>query len=160
MQRDSERAAAWSEPVRRTAQPTATPPGVAYHRLSPDEHRWIFDELIVPTVLEGIVPQADPRVVYLIGQPGAGKTETADLLRRAMRPGTIRLSSNDFKAAHPDYLQLMKTDPRRRRSHPLRLPRRAGAAGAAGQDLPRRAPRRTVDPTARRLGTGSTESGF
>lgn len=46
VQRDSERAAAWSEPVRRTAQPTPVPPGVAYHRLSADEHQWIFDELI------------------------------------------------------------------------------------------------------------------
>ncbi|WP_432197045.1 zeta toxin family protein [Streptomyces sp. bgisy027] len=112
VQRDGERAASWSEPVRRTAQPISAPPGVAYHRLSADEHRWIFDELITPTVLEGLVPRTDPRVVYLIGQPGASKTETAGLLRRAMRPGTIRLSSDDFKAAHPDYLQLMKTDPR------------------------------------------------
>ncbi|MFB7576840.1 zeta toxin family protein [Streptomyces sp. NPDC056165] len=64
------------------------------------------------TVLGGIVPREQPRVVFLIGQPGASKTVTAGMLRRAMRPGTIRLSSDDFKAAHPDYLQLLKVDPR------------------------------------------------
>ncbi|MFF2518762.1 zeta toxin family protein [Streptomyces sp. NPDC058086] len=112
VQRDSERAAAWSEPVRRTAQPTTTPPGVAYHRLSLDEHRWIFDELIVPTVLEGITARDVPRAVCVIGQPGAGKTEAAGLVRRAMRPGTSRLTGDDFKASHPDYRQLLRQDPR------------------------------------------------
>ncbi|WP_329374928.1 zeta toxin family protein [Streptomyces sp. NBC_01483] len=56
VQRDSERAAAWSEPVRRTAQPTPVPPGGIYHRLSADEHRWIFDELITSTVLANVTP--------------------------------------------------------------------------------------------------------
>jgi len=112
VQRDSERAAAWSEPVRRTAQPTTTPPGVAYHRLSADEHRWIFDELITTTVLAGVVPRDDPRAVYVIGQPGAGKTEATRMVRRAMRPGTTRLNGDDFKAAHPDYRQLLRQDPR------------------------------------------------
>lgn len=112
VQRDSERAAAWSEPVRRNAQPTAAPPGVAYHRLSADEHRWIFDELITPTVLANVVPRDDPRTVYVIGQPGAGKTEATRMVRRAMRPGTTRLNGDDFKAAHPDYRQLLRQDPR------------------------------------------------
>ncbi|MDX3209922.1 zeta toxin family protein [Streptomyces scabiei] len=113
VQRDSERAAAWSEPVRRTAQPTATPPGVAYHRLSADEHRWIFDELITPTVLANVTPRDDPRAVYVIGQPGAGKLLAARMVRRAMRPGTTKLVGDDFKAAHPDYRQMLRQDPRR-----------------------------------------------
>jgi hypothetical protein len=50
--------------------------------------------------------------VYVIGQPGAGKTEAAGLVRRAMRPGTIRLTGDDFKASHPDYRQLLRQDPR------------------------------------------------
>jgi ABC-type branched-subunit amino acid transport system ATPase component len=112
VQRDSERAAAWSEPVRRIAQPVSTPPGVAYHRLSHDEHTWIFDELIKPTVLANVVSRDDPRVVYVIGQPGAGKTEATRMVRRAMRPGTTRLRGDDFKAAHPDYRQLLRQDPR------------------------------------------------
>ncbi|MER6374056.1 zeta toxin family protein [Streptomyces mirabilis] len=112
VQRDSERAAAWSEPVRRTAQPTATPPGVAYHRLSADEHRWIFDELITPTVLANVTPRDDPRAVYVLGQPGAGKLLAARMVRRAMRAGTTRLVGDDFKASHPDYFQLLRDDPR------------------------------------------------
>ncbi|MEU8718236.1 zeta toxin family protein [Streptomyces sp. NPDC048663] len=112
VQRDSERAAAWSEPVRRIAQPTAAPPGVAYHRLSADEHRWIFDELITPTVLAGVTPQDDPRAVYVLGQPGAGKLSVARMVRRAMRAGTTRLVGDDFKASHPDYFQLLRDDPR------------------------------------------------
>lgn len=112
VQRDSERAAAWSEPVRRTAQPTAAPPGVAYHRLSADEHRLIFDELIAPTVLAGVAPRDDPRAVYVLGQPGAGKLLAARMVRRAMRVGTTRLVGDDFKASHPDYFQLLRDEPR------------------------------------------------
>ncbi|MFI1606986.1 zeta toxin family protein [Streptomyces griseofuscus] len=112
VQRDSERAAAWSEPVRRIAQPTPAPPGVAYHRLSASEHRWVFDELIVPSYLNGIVTRDDPRAVYVLGQPGAGKLLAARMVRRAMRPGTIRLVGDDFKAQHPDYVQLLRDDPR------------------------------------------------
>jgi hypothetical protein len=112
VQRDGERAAAWSEPVRRIAQPTPAPPGVHYHRLSADEHRWIFDELIAPTLLRGALPREAPRVVYVIGQPGAAKTEAAWMVRRAMRPGTVHLAGDDFKAAHPDYGQLLRQDPR------------------------------------------------
>ncbi|MGW1619940.1 zeta toxin family protein [Streptomyces sp. NPDC002172] len=112
VQRDSERAAAWSEPVRRTAQPTPAPPGVTYHRLSADEHRWIFDELITPTVLANVTPRDDPRAVYVIGQPGAGKLLAARMVRQAMRPGTTKLVGDDFKAAHPDYRQMLRQDPR------------------------------------------------
>ncbi|GHI25559.1 hypothetical protein Shyd_69300 [Streptomyces hydrogenans] len=43
--RDAARAAALAEPVRRIAQPRRRAPGVDYHRLSPAEHDWIFDEL-------------------------------------------------------------------------------------------------------------------
>ncbi|MGW7164235.1 zeta toxin family protein [Streptomyces sp. NPDC054884] len=112
VQRDSERADAWSEPVRRTAQPTAAPPGVAYHRLSADEHRWIFDELITPTVLAGVTPHDEPRAVYVLGRPGAGKLLAARMVRRARRAGTTRLVGDDFKASHPDYFQLLRDDPR------------------------------------------------
>ncbi|MFG2097302.1 zeta toxin family protein [Streptomyces sp. NPDC048612] len=112
VQRDAERAAALAEPVRRIAQPRLQPPGVDYHRLSAAEHQWIFDELIAPSHLGNIVPQPDPRAVYVIGQPGASKTSAATLVQRAMRPGTTRLVGDDFKAAHPDYQQLLQDDPR------------------------------------------------
>lgn len=112
VQRDAERAAALAEPVRRIAQPRRTAPGVDYHRLSAEEHRWVFDELIAPSYLNNIVGRDDPRAVYVLGQPGAGKLLAARMVRRAMRPGTTHLVGDDFKASHPDYLRLVKEDPR------------------------------------------------
>ncbi|WP_333751811.1 zeta toxin family protein [Streptomyces sp. IBSBF 2394] len=111
--RDVRRAAALAEPVRRIAQPRRRAPGVDYHRLSADEHRWVFDELIAPSYLSGIITRPDPRAVYVLGQPGAGKFLTARMVRRAMRPGTTHLIGDDFKAQHPDYLRLLREDPRR-----------------------------------------------
>ncbi|WP_346094417.1 zeta toxin family protein [Streptomyces olivaceiscleroticus] len=112
VQRDVERAAALAEPVRRIAQPIAQPPGVTYHRLSAEEHRWIFDELIVPSYLSGITAQDAPRVIYVMGQPGAGKTRAARLILRTLRGGPAHLVGDDFKAAHPDYHQLLQDNPR------------------------------------------------
>ncbi|MFD5098914.1 zeta toxin family protein [Streptomyces albidochromogenes] len=112
VERDAERAAALAEPVRRIAQPRRRAPGVDYHRLSTDEHRWVFDELIAPSYLSGIVPRDDPRAVYVLGQPGAGKLLAARMVKRAMRPGTTHLVGDDFKASHPDYLRLLDEDPR------------------------------------------------
>ncbi|MEU7641228.1 zeta toxin family protein [Streptomyces sp. NPDC039016] len=112
VQRDTERAAALAEPVRRIAQPRRAAPGVDYHRLSQAEHGWIFEELIAPSLLGGIVRRTDPRAVYVVGQPGASKTTAANVVLRAMRPGTTRLVGDDFKAAHPDYLHLLRNDPR------------------------------------------------
>ncbi|MEW1699291.1 MULTISPECIES: zeta toxin family protein [unclassified Streptomyces] len=111
--RDAGRAAALAEPVRRIAQPRRRAPGVDYHRLSADEHRWVFDELIAPSYLNGIVGRDDPRAVYVLGQPGAGKLLAARMVRRAMRPGTTHLVGDDFKAQHPDYYRLLREDPRR-----------------------------------------------
>ncbi|MGG7568904.1 zeta toxin family protein [Streptomyces sirii] len=86
VQRDAERAAALAEPVRRIAQPRRQAPGVDYHRLSAEEHRWIFDELIAPSYLNGIVARDDPKAVYVLGQPGAVKTATARMVNSAVDP--------------------------------------------------------------------------
>lgn len=110
--RDARRAAALAEPVRRIAQPRRRAPGVDYHRLSAAEHQWVFDELIAPSYLNGIITRDDPRAVYVLGQPGAGKLLAARMVRRAMRPGTTRLVGDDLKAQHPDYFQLLRDDPR------------------------------------------------
>ncbi|MER8188574.1 zeta toxin family protein [Kitasatospora sp. NPDC094015] len=110
--RDAERCAALAEPVRRTAQPIATPPGVDYHRLSTDEHEWTFHNLVVPG-LGPIVPQERPVVVYVMGAPGAGKTQAARLVHRAMRERQpVGISGGMFKAAHPDYFRLLREHPR------------------------------------------------
>ncbi|MFF4227463.1 zeta toxin family protein [Streptomyces abikoensis] len=112
VQRDAERAAALAEPVRRIAQPRRRAPGVDYHRLSAAEHRWIFEELIVPSYLSGIIRRDTPRAVYVLAQPGAGKTAVARMVKRAMRPGTTHLVGDDFKVSHPDYGRLLRDDPR------------------------------------------------
>jgi Ni2+-binding GTPase involved in maturation of urease and hydrogenase len=111
--RDVERAAAFAEPVRRTAQPRPEPPGVDYHRLSAAEHRWIFDELIAPSYLNDITAHDHPMAVYVLGQPGAGKTQAARLVQcslRVRRP--TRIVGDTFKAQHPDYLRLLRETPR------------------------------------------------
>ncbi|MGA4803518.1 zeta toxin family protein [Streptomyces lavendulocolor] len=112
VRRDGERAAALAEPLRRGAQSRREAPGVDYHRLSAEEHRWIFDELIAPTLLENITPQERPVAVYVMGQPGSGKTRTVRVLRRALRGRPTRISGDDFKAAHPDYYDLLREEPR------------------------------------------------
>ncbi|WP_331726456.1 zeta toxin family protein [Streptomyces uncialis] len=112
VRRHAERAAALAEPVRRVAQPRQEAPGVDYHRLSAEEHRWIFDVLIAPSLLEGITAQERPVAVYVMGQPGSGKTSMTPMLRRALRGRPTRISGDDFKTAHPDYLQLLKEEPR------------------------------------------------
>ncbi|GGN64178.1 ATP/GTP-binding protein [Streptomyces kronopolitis] len=109
VRRDAERAAACAEPVRRTAQPRREAPGVDYHRLSAEEHRWIFDELIAPGLR--ITPQERPVAVYVVGQPGAGKTRAAQMVRRTLRDA-VHLRGDDFKFHHPDYLQLLREEPR------------------------------------------------
>jgi predicted ABC-type ATPase len=111
VRRDAERAAALAEPVRRTAQATDQAPGVDYHRLSADEHEFIYDHVIVNMMLGQVSAQERPVVVYVAGPPGAGKTRAALLVRRTL-PGAVHLSGDDFKVLHPDYLDLLRTDPR------------------------------------------------
>ncbi|MHB6912727.1 zeta toxin family protein [Streptomyces sp. DB-54] len=111
VRRDAERAAAYAEPVRRIAQPRRDAPGVDYHRLTAEEHRWIFDELITPA-LGRITPQQRPVAVYVVGQPGAGKTRATGMIRRTLRDGATLIKGDDFKVAHPDYRQLLREEPR------------------------------------------------
>ncbi|MER7050107.1 zeta toxin family protein [Streptomyces jumonjinensis] len=112
VRRDAERAAALAEPVRRTAQARHQAPGVDYHRLSAEEHRWIFDHLIVPDLLANVTPQERPVAVFLMGQPGAGKTGMTPMIRRTLRGRPVKINGDDFKTAHPDYLQLLGEEPR------------------------------------------------
>ncbi|MGI5532467.1 zeta toxin family protein [Streptomyces syringium] len=112
VRRDGERAAALAEPLRRTAQARREAPGVDYHRLSAEEHRWIFDVLIAPSLLEDITPQERPVAVFVMGQPGSGKTTAAGVLRRALRGRPTRISGDFFKASHPDYYDLLREEPR------------------------------------------------
>ncbi|MFE3556905.1 zeta toxin family protein [Streptomyces sp. NPDC059193] len=110
--RDAERAAAAAEPVRRIAQPLLGPPGTGYHRLSVDQHRWVFDELIAPSHLRRATFRPDPVVVYLVGEPGAGQLLAGRMLRRAMRPRPVRIEPDLLRGSHPDHFQLVTDSPR------------------------------------------------
>ncbi|MFJ7209447.1 zeta toxin family protein [Streptomyces sp. NPDC098789] len=108
-----ERAFALAEPVRRIAQPLTVPPGVDYHRLSASEHRWTFDELIVPMFLSAITAQDDPVSLYVMGPQGSGKSYMARMLRRALRQRRpIGIEGGRFKMLHPDYRRLLEEEPR------------------------------------------------
>jgi cytidylate kinase len=110
LRRTPERAAALAEPVRRIAQPRREAPGVDYHRLSVEEHKWIYDELIVPS-LGPVTPQEQPVVIYVLAQPGAGKSRAARMILNSLR-NPVHITGETFKTAHPDYLQLLREEPR------------------------------------------------
>lgn len=80
--------------------------------LSPEEGRRIFQQEIVPDLLAGREPQAEPTVVFLVGQHGAGKsrvaTTVADVLNK--RGGFVDLDSDLYKPYHPRYDDLMRRD--------------------------------------------------
>ncbi|MET9532348.1 zeta toxin family protein [Streptomyces sp. NPDC006649] len=112
VQRDTGRAAALAEPVRpHRPAPQASagrglPPAVA-RRTRQDLRR--ADRSVVP---EQHHPPGRPAIGTRRGPAGAGKLLAARTVLRAMRPGTTRLVGDDFKIQHPDYLQLLRDDPR------------------------------------------------
>ncbi|WP_042422177.1 zeta toxin family protein [Streptacidiphilus anmyonensis] len=128
VRRDVERAAALAEPLRRTAQPLTRAPGVDYHRLNADEHEFVFEHVVAGMMLKQVVAQERPRVVYVAGQPGAGKTRAAFLVHRTL-PDVVHLSGDHFKALHPDYWDLL-TSGSRRASAAIRADYRAWQAKA------------------------------
>lgn len=90
----------------------AAPRGAGRPRLPPAEHQRIFTDLIVPFHLGAPEPRRHPVVVYVVGQPGAGKTAASIQVIRGMRKGAVRVSSDDFRAFHPNYAQLLADHPR------------------------------------------------
>ncbi|MGY1496945.1 zeta toxin family protein [Streptomyces sp. QTS52] len=103
----------WAAPLlRRSRVDPAAPRAPGSPRLPPAEHQRIFTDLIVPFHLGDPEPRRHPVAVYVVGQPGAGKTAASTQVLRAMRPGAVRVSSDDFRAFHPDYTQLLARHPR------------------------------------------------
>jgi len=85
---------------------------VARHRLPEDENRAIFRDEIVPDLLAGRATQEIPTVVFLIGQPGAGKSRVTDMVADVLnkRGGFVDVDSDLYKPYHPEYDALMAQD--------------------------------------------------
>ncbi|MBE6476719.1 MAG: hypothetical protein E7Z97_01420 [Propionibacteriaceae bacterium] len=74
-----------------------------------------FEQRVVP-YLENLREQAvggpswPPVVVYVGGQPGAGKSRTTERAAQA-RPSLVPIIGDDLRQFHPDYPRLMREDP-------------------------------------------------
>ncbi|MGW7688405.1 zeta toxin family protein [Streptomyces asiaticus] len=74
----------------------------------------VLANTLLPGALEGAVPQARPVVVYVLGQPGSGKTTVIDLVHAALaaRGGAVRVDRDTYKTHHPHYRQYLAEDVR------------------------------------------------
>ena len=108
MELDSDAVAREIYPRRR---PAADPDALRY-LLLPGEARRIFCEQIVPELLAGREPQAQPTVVFLVGQHGAGKSRVASIVGEVLngRGGFADLDSDLYKPYHPRYDELIGRD--------------------------------------------------
>ncbi|MFF4169420.1 zeta toxin family protein [Streptomyces sp. NPDC001744] len=88
------------------------PAEVERHRLPEAENRRIFRERIVPDLLAGREPQRTPTVVFLVGQPGAGKSRVTETVAAVLdrHGGFADIDSDLYKPYHPAYDELMARD--------------------------------------------------
>ncbi|MDX3708951.1 zeta toxin family protein [Streptomyces europaeiscabiei] len=102
-------------PAERVPDPPARvidPAEVERHRLSDAENRRIFRERIVPDLLAGRTGQETPTVVFLVGQPGAGKSRVTEMVAGVLdrHGGFADVDSDLYKPYHPAYARLMAQD--------------------------------------------------
>ncbi|WP_236576755.1 zeta toxin family protein [Streptomyces sp. HF10] len=88
------------------------PAEIERYRLPEDENQRIFRERIVPDLLASRVSQETPTVVFLIGQPGAGKSRVTELVAAQLNQhgGFADIDSDLYKPYHPAYAELMARD--------------------------------------------------
>ncbi|WP_234376780.1 zeta toxin family protein [Streptomyces sp. CB01201] len=79
------------------------------YQLPAAENRRIFVADIVPDHLTGPTPQDPATAVFLLGQPGAGKTRVAQLIAEQLdaRGGFVDVDSDLYKPYHPEYARLL-----------------------------------------------------
>jgi hypothetical protein len=78
--------------------------------LDADTLREIFERDIAPTLSLGGALALRPAVVFVGAQPGAGKSRAISAVR-ADHPDAVPVIGDDFRAFHPDYRDLMRSDP-------------------------------------------------
>ncbi|WP_228991978.1 zeta toxin family protein [Streptomyces sp. DH8] len=88
------------------------PREVERHRLPEVENQRLFRERIVPDLLAGAEPQETPTVVFLVGQPGAGKSKVTETVAAVLNRngGFVDVDSDLYKPYHPSYDALMAQD--------------------------------------------------
>ncbi|MEU3282423.1 zeta toxin family protein [Streptomyces antibioticus] len=86
------------------------PAEVARYRLPQETNERIFREWIVPDLLEGRTPT--PIVIFLVGQPGAGKSKVTELLAEKLNQhgGSVDIDSDLYKPYHEKYPELVGRD--------------------------------------------------
>ncbi|MBH1934124.1 zeta toxin family protein [Streptomyces sp. AV19] len=91
-----------------------TDPEALRYKLSEAGSRRIFERRIVPQLLSAAKPQQEPVAVFLVGQPGAGKTRVSHLLAERLneRGGFADIDSDLYKPYHPEYARLLAEDDR------------------------------------------------
>lgn len=82
------------------------------HRLSPDEHKRIFDEEIKPVLFAKASSVEKPAAIIFGGQPGAGKSAAVSAAEQelATRGGHVSIIGDDLRPYHPKYGELMQED--------------------------------------------------
>lgn len=82
------------------------------HQLPAERNRHIFRQRIVPDLLEGKTPQKRPTALFLISQPGSGKSRLQKEVERPLleQGGYVDLDSDLYKPYHDDYDALMQRD--------------------------------------------------
>lgn len=84
----------------------------AAYLLPAEQNERIFQERIVPQLLSGRTSQDVPTVVFLVGQPGSGKSRVGNLIAQKLdqQGGFIDVDSDLYKPLHPQYDALMQRD--------------------------------------------------
>ncbi|GGV54580.1 hypothetical protein GCM10010293_68580 [Streptomyces griseoflavus] len=70
------------------------------------------NERIVPDLLQGRASQEMPTVVFLVGQPGAGRSRVTEMVAAQLdrHGGFVDVDSDLYKPYHPAYAELMAQD--------------------------------------------------
>ncbi|MCW5824598.1 MAG: zeta toxin family protein [Cyanobacteria bacterium TGS_CYA1] len=83
-------------------------------RLSADEHKSIFAEVIEPAYFLTSSTVANPKAVIIAGQPGAGKTRVLEVTKSEFPDNnTVIVNTDDLRSFHPKYKDVVSIDDRR-----------------------------------------------
>jgi hypothetical protein len=81
------------------------------HKLSDEDNRRIFFEEILPIEFSDIVHKPHPVVIFVGGQPGAGKTALQKrIFTESQLTNALVINGDDFRAYHPENEELLKSD--------------------------------------------------